>query len=110
MCGKQALEKDFPSLCTGEQTTSRVTLKSSHAVDDGFDGVTESIESIIEMSKLKEEGKLKALVVTGCLAQRYKEEIQEEIPEVDAVIGTTAYDEIVKVVDSILERAILSEL
>ena len=37
MCGKQALEKDFPSLCTGEQTMSRVTLKSSHAVDDGFE-------------------------------------------------------------------------
>lgn len=67
------------------------------------DAKEESIENIIEMSKLKEVGNLKALVVTGCLAQRYKDEIQKEIPEVDAVIGTTAYDDIVNIVKEILE-------
>jgi len=66
------------------------------------DAKEESIENIIEMAKLKSEGKLKVLIVTGCLAQRYKEEIQKEIPEVDAVIGTTAYDDIVEVLDGIL--------
>ena len=67
------------------------------------DAKEESIENIIEMSKLKEVGNLKALVVTGCLAQRYKDEIKKEIPEVDAVIGTTAYDDIVNIVKEILE-------
>lgn len=67
------------------------------------DAKEESIENIIEMAKLKDEGNLKALVVTGCLAQRYKDEIQKEIPEVDAVIGTTAYDDIVNIVKEILE-------
>ena len=66
------------------------------------DAKEESIENIIEMARYKTEGNLKALVVTGCLAQRYKEEIQKEIPEVDAVIGTTAYDDIVKVVDAVI--------
>ena len=56
------------------------------------------------MAKLKKEGNLKVLVVTGCLAQRYKDEIQEEIPEVDAVIGTTAYDDIVEVVNNTLKK------
>lgn len=67
------------------------------------DAKEESIENILEMSKLKENGNLKALVVTGCLAQRYKDEIQKEIPEVDAVIGTTAYDDVVNIVKEILE-------
>ena len=67
------------------------------------DAKEESIENIIEMAKHKEDGALKCLVVTGCLAQRYKEEIIKEIPEVDAVIGTTAYDDIVEVVDSVLK-------
>ena len=67
------------------------------------DAKEESIENILEMAKLKEKGKLKVLVVTGCLAQRYKDEIQDEIPEVDAIIGTTAYDDIVNVINGILE-------
>ncbi len=67
------------------------------------DAKEESIENIIEMAKHKEDGSLKCLVVTGCLAQRYQEEIIKEIPEVDAVVGTTAYDDIVEVVDSVLK-------
>lgn len=58
------------------------------------DAKEESIETILEMSEYKKQGSCKALIVTGCLAQRYKEEIQKEIPEVDAVVGTTAYDQI----------------
>lgn len=66
------------------------------------DAKEESIQNILEMAQLKEEGRLKALIVTGCLAQRYKEEILEEIPEVDAVLGTTSYEEIAKVIDAVL--------
>lgn len=66
------------------------------------DAREESIETIIEMAEWKKKGKLKALVVAGCLAQRYHSEIEEAIPEVDAVIGTTGYTEIVKVLDELL--------
>ncbi|MCI7796318.1 MAG: 30S ribosomal protein S12 methylthiotransferase RimO [Lachnospiraceae bacterium] len=58
------------------------------------DAKEESINTILEMAELKKEGRLKALIVTGCLAQRYKNEITTEIPEVDAVLGTTSYEEI----------------
>ena len=68
------------------------------------DAKEESIETIIEMASWKEKGRVRALVITGCLAERYKEEIGEELPEVDAVIGTTGYTEIVKVLDSLLGR------
>lgn len=74
------------------------------------DAKEESIENIIEMAKHKEDGALKCLVVTGCLAQRYQEEIKKEIAEVDAVIGTTAYDDIVKVVDFVLKDKESKEL
>ena len=68
------------------------------------DAKEESIETILEMAVWKQNGSLKALVVTGCLAQRYQSEIEEAIPEVDAVIGTTGYTEIVKVLDQLLEQ------
>ena len=66
------------------------------------DAKEESIQNILEMAQLKESGRLKALIVTGCLAQRYKDEILKEIPEVDAVLGTTSYEEIGNVIDSVL--------
>ena len=67
------------------------------------DAKEESIQNILEMAELKKEGRLKALIVTGCLAQRYKEEIIEEIPEVDAVLGTTSYDKILDAIDEALK-------
>lgn len=66
------------------------------------DAKKESIETILEVSELKETGNLKKIIVTGCLAQRYAEEILKELPEVDAVIGTGEIDKIEKVVDEIL--------
>lgn len=66
------------------------------------DAKEESINTILEMAELKKAGTLKALVVTGCLAQRYKEEIQTEIPEVDCILGTTAIDQIVEAVREVL--------
>lgn len=68
------------------------------------DAKEESIQTILEMGNLRTEGQLKALVVTGCLAQRYKQEIMDEIPEVDAVLGTTAYDKIVETIEEILKN------
>ena len=67
------------------------------------DAKEESINTIISMAQYKEEN-LKALIVTGCLAQRYKDEILEELPEIDAIVGTTAFDKICDVIDSVLEK------
>lgn len=60
------------------------------------DAKEESVNTILEMAEYKKTGTCKILIVTGCMAQRYKEEITEEIPEVDAVLGTTSYGDIVK--------------
>ena len=68
------------------------------------DAKEESIQTILDMGQYKTEGKLKALIVTGCLAQRYKQEIIDEIPEVDAVLGTTAYDKIVETIEETLKN------
>ena len=67
------------------------------------DAKEESINTILEMAEYKKTGSCKALIVTGCLAQRYKQEIVDEIPEVDAVIGTSKYDEIFDAVDQTLK-------
>lgn len=67
------------------------------------DAKQESVDNILEMAEYKKTGKLKALIVTGCLAERYRQEIIDEIPEVDAVLGTTAYDKILDAVDEALE-------
>lgn len=65
------------------------------------DAKEESINTIIEMSQYRTEGNCKALIVAGCLAQRYKSEILEEIPEVDAVIGTASTSAIAKVINDL---------
>ena len=67
------------------------------------DAKQESIDTILQMARLKESGQVKALLVTGCLAQRYKEEIQKEIPEVDEVLGTSAFDQIVEAIEEVLK-------
>ncbi len=66
------------------------------------DAKEESIQTILEMAEYKKTGRLKALIAAGCLAQRYQKEILKEIPEVDAVLGTTSYDQIVRVVEEAL--------
>lgn len=64
----------------------------------------ESIETIIEMGAYKQTGRCEKLVVTGCLAQRFAAEIQEDLPEVDAVVGTGSYENIVDVLDRLYEQ------
>ncbi|WP_040416807.1 MULTISPECIES: 30S ribosomal protein S12 methylthiotransferase RimO [Clostridia] len=67
------------------------------------DAKEESVNTILEMARYREEGRCRALIVAGCLAQRYKQEILDEIPEVDAILGTTSYEEIAKVLEQVLE-------
>ena len=68
------------------------------------DAKQESIDAILELAELRKAGQLKALIVTGCLAQRYKEEIQDEIPEVDEILGVTSSDKIIEAIDETLAR------
>ena len=67
------------------------------------DAKEESIQTILEMAEMKHSCRCKALIVTGCMAERYKDEIMTEIEEVDAVIGTTSYQHIAEVVAEVLE-------
>lgn len=62
----------------------------------------EAIETILEFGKLKEEGRIKKIIVTGCLAERYKSEVAELLPEADAVIGLGCNDDILNVIDKVL--------
>lgn len=68
------------------------------------DAKEESVNTILDMARYKEEGKCRALIVAGCLAQRYKQEIIDEIPEVDAILGTTSYEEIGNVLTRLFEE------
>ncbi|MBO5342589.1 MAG: 30S ribosomal protein S12 methylthiotransferase RimO [Lachnospiraceae bacterium] len=66
------------------------------------DAKQESVDEILAMAELRKSGQLKALIVTGCLAQRYSDEIQEEIPEVDVIMGTQAIEDIVEALEGVL--------
>ena len=89
------LEADGITITNDEQEADIIVINTCCFIGDAKE---ESIQTILEMSEYKETGNLKGLIVTGCLAQRYREEIKEEIPEVDAVIGTNSYDSIVEAV------------
>lgn len=67
------------------------------------DAKEESVQTILDMASFKDTGNLKGLIAVGCLTQRYKEELVEEIPELDGVLGTSNYDEIVSAIDSIIQ-------
>ena len=67
------------------------------------DAKEESVNTILEMAEYKKAGSCKVLIVTGCMAQRYKNEIIEEVPEVDAVLGTTSYGDILKAINEAME-------
>lgn len=84
---------------TNDETEAEVIVINTCAFI--HDAKEESVNTILEMARYREEGTCKALLVTGCLAQRYKEEIAGEIPEVDAVLGTASYDEIIKALNQV---------
>ncbi len=88
------------SFTDDEQEAEAVVINTCCFINDAKE---ESIQTILEMAELRKSGQIRALIVAGCLAQRYADEIQKEIPEVDAIIGTTAIDAIVETLESVLE-------
>jgi len=94
------LEKSGFELTSDETEADVIIINTCCFIGDAKE---ESVNMILDMAKHKEDANLKALIVTGCLAQRYQEEIRKEIPEVDAVLGTNSYDDIVHAVDEALK-------
>lgn len=90
-----SLSKDGYTITDQEEEADVIIVNSCCFIDSAKE---ESIETILEMAEYKKEGRCKALIVAGCMAQRYKEEVLKEIPEVDAILGTTAYDQIGQIV------------
>ncbi len=95
------LQESNYQITEDEEKADAIVVNTCCFIDDAKE---ESIETILEMSTLKETANLKALVVTGCMAQRYEKEIEEAIPEVDAIIGTGGANAIVEYMDKILEE------
>ena len=85
------LNKDGYTFTDDEYEADVIVINTCCFIGDAKE---EGVNTILEMAQMKEVGKCKALIVTGCLAQRYKQEIIDEIPEVDGILGTTTYDEI----------------
>lgn len=84
-----------------EKSAQVIVINTCCFIDEAKE---ESINTILEMAQYKSEGSCEALIVTGCMAQRYREEILKEIPEVDAIVGTTALDRIASVVSETLKK------
>ncbi len=95
------LNKSGFALIGDESEADVLVLNSCCFIEDAK---TESINNILELAQYKKTGNCKALIVTGCMAQRYKEEVLREIPEVDAVVGTTSYDEIASIITQVLNN------
>ncbi len=83
-----------------EKTADIIVINTCSFIGDAKE---ESIQTILEMASYKESGSLKGLIVTGCLAQRYRDEIETELPEVDAVLGVHSYDGIVCAIQQVAE-------
>lgn len=94
------LGRDGYSFTDDEQEADIILINTCCFINDAKE---ESINTILEMAERKKEGKCRALIVTGCLVQRYRQEILDEIPEVDAIVGTGSYDEIVSVIREALQ-------
>lgn len=94
------ITQDGITITNDENEADVIVVNSCCFINDAME---ESIQTLIDMGTLKETANLKALIVTGCLAQRYAAEITEQIPEVDAIIGTNSYDEIVSVIHDVLD-------
>lgn len=85
------LSRDGHTFTDDEQEAEAVIVNTCCFIGDAKE---ESIQTILEMAELKESGKCRTLIVTGCLAERYRQEILKEIPEVDGILGTASWDEI----------------
>ncbi len=93
------LAKDGFTMTDDEQEAEVIVVNSCCFISDAME---ESIQTLIDMGQYKQNGCLKALIVTGCLAQRYADDIAEQIPEVDAILGTNSYDAIVQAIHEAL--------
>lgn len=89
------------TICDDEAEADIIVVNTCSFIADAME---ESIQNIIDMGAYKAEGNLKALIVTGCLAQRFTDEILADLPEVDAIIGTNSYDELLNTIDKVLEN------
>lgn len=110
-CDKNLVESEYMlgllcseghSLTEQEEEAEAIIINTCCFVHDAKQ---ESIETILEAAEFKKRGSCKALIVAGCLSERYKDEVRKEIPEVDAVLGTTSFDEIL----SVLQKVTLGE-
>ncbi len=101
LCDSEAmlgLLRDNKYNITNEESEADVVIVNTCSFI--HDAMEESVNTVLEMAELKKE-RLKYLIVTGCLAQRFKDEIFDEIPEVDACIGTTSFDKIIHVIEAL---------
>lgn len=94
------LRAEHYNITNDEQQADAVVVNTCSFIKDAME---ESINTILEMAKLK-QGRLKYLIVAGCLAERFKDDICDEIPEIDACIGTTSFDKIVDVIKALEEK------
>lgn len=94
------LEADGMTVTDHEEEADIIVINTCCFINDAKE---ESINTILEMAEYKKSGKLKGLIVSGCLAQRYREEIKTEIPEVDAILGTNSYDAVNEAIRKVLE-------
>ena len=88
-------------LTDDEETAEVIVVNTCSFI---LDSKQESIDTIIEMGRLKQNGQLKCLVCAGCLAQRYADEIKNELPEVDVLVGTTAFDKIAEAINAYFDK------
>ncbi len=104
-CDKNSVDTEFMlgqlrdagySITNSEEEADVIVINTCAFIEDAQE---ESVQTILEMAEYKKSGSLSKLIVAGCLAQRYKEQIVQEIPEVDAVVGTTAIDKIVEAIN-----------
>ncbi len=95
------LTKEGIELTDNEEDADIIIVNSCCFIGDAKE---ESINTILEMAEYRKHGKCKSLIVTGCLAQRYQDEVLKEIPEVDAILGTNSYDSIFEAVKETLNH------
>jgi ribosomal protein S12 methylthiotransferase len=89
------------TICDDEADADIIVVNTCSFIADAME---ESIQNIIDLGSYKETGNLKGLIVTGCLAQRFTEDILKDLPEVDAIIGTNSYDELLNAINIVLEK------
>ncbi len=109
-CDKNLVDSEFMigmltqegiELTDNEEDADIIIVNSCCFIGDAKE---ESINTILEMAEYRKHGKCKSLIVTGCLAQRYQDEVLKEIPEVDAILGTNSYDSIFEAVRETLDH------